>query len=123
MTLEQARNYSRDMENYGDIRSLDYLNLQRALQILTESQDREHYKKIVDSFVKLAGKMEKKNTVDQIISENPLRYLEYMIMGMDYKLPPFWFDRDGNRLPAGKRSSPPEKHQSYFNKLYGEHFY
>ncbi|MBS3079881.1 hypothetical protein J4221_00250 [Candidatus Pacearchaeota archaeon] len=114
-TPEQARNYAEEIESYRNVYSVRLANLGRALQILAKSQDEEHYRKIVDSFTRLARENTSHSFLGNGTNNNPLSFLEYLCIGMDHGFTAFGFGWDGNRHPV-------KETQSYFNKLYGEHF-
>jgi len=116
-TIEQAREYSEKIWNLRDFHEIDIFEVINSLSVLADLDDKENYKKVVDSFVELlrtigGGKYE----LQRKLSRDPFGFLEFLLIGTDHGFAALGFGWDGKKLPV-------EKNQLYFNKLYGEHFY
>lgn len=118
-TPEQARNYVGEMESYEDYSEVDPMKVIGSLSVLAKSQDEKNYRKVVDSFVRLTKQILPSHMViDRKLKENPLSFLEFLCIFADGNQDYFHPYREPTleQVPIGE-------HQSYFNKLYGEHFY
>lgn len=114
-TVEQAKNYAEEIAKFQGMDQVDSMQVVKALSLLGKAEDEESYRKVVDSFAKLAERMERNNNLDRRLSENPLGFLEFLCIGVDHRFTAIGFGWDGKKLPA-------RENQSYFNKYYGEHF-
>ncbi len=115
-TIEQARNYAQKILQCEKIEEVFSFDIMNSLSILAQSHDENHYRKIVDSFLRLTSNLIKDGKSNIRLSENPLSFLEFLCIGIDHGFPSLGYGWDGKKLPV-------QENQAYFNKLYGEHFY
>ena len=113
---EEARNYAEEIARCQRMTQVDSMKVIKSLSLLGQSEDEENYRKIVDSFVRLAKRLGQENELDKRLSENPLNYLEFLCIGIDHGFTALGFGWDGRKLSV-------KENQSYFNKYYGGHFY
>lgn len=111
-TVKQARDYASKIENFRSVQEVDTIEVVGSLVMLCKSEDEKNYKKVVGSFVELAGKKQ-----DLELNENPLSYLEFLLIFVDGNQNHYHPFRE-----LTTKKSPIGKMQKYFIKLYGEHF-
>ncbi len=110
-TREQAKEYAQ--QKYRSYSRVDSIKVAVSLSLLAKFQDEEYFKKIIDSFTKLARKIKSKSELDEKLKDKSLSYLEWLCMTVDGNSPhPY---SPVVKLPVGET-------QAYFNKLYGENF-
>ena len=116
-TIEQAQNYAQEIENYRNYSEIDSMKVASSLSTLAKSQNKETFKRVIDSFTRLAREIQSNSDLDNKLKENPLSYLEFLCVFAD-----------GNQnyyhpyRPITAEKPPVGETQAYFNKLCGEHF-
>jgi len=116
-SLEDARKYSEEIRVLTTLEKVNLRFLGKSLKILAEAEDEAAFKRIVDTYVKIA---KQSDNVD--LRGNPLSFLELMCAGLDHGFSTIGFA--ALRAKAGILEPKPliKQTQGFFRRIYGTNY-
>lgn len=116
-TLEDARKYAESIGNAKQVQVINPVDVVRSLGFLANAKDEIAFRKIVDFYVKFA----EANPSDLV--DEPLAFLEWLCMANDHSFSAIGTEALYSNAGIVRERLETKATQTFFQKLYGAHFY